>query len=68
MNGTDLEKIVLERPDICDRWRQHRSASAKPLSLGEFAERVFEKERLANREMPEGAAYYSYKQMEGFEV
>jgi len=62
MTAEQLEQIVLDRPDICDRWRQHRGSSTKaPLSLAAFAERAIEHERKerAQAELSEGAAYYA---------
>lgn len=66
MSIDELEQLVLERADICDRWRQHRRAGGK-LSLVDFTARADKRERLANREMPDGAAYYAGLEMERFE-
>lgn len=66
MTTDELEQLVLSRQDICDRWRQHRNSGGK-LTLVAFAERAAKKERLANREMPDGAAYYAGLEMARFE-
>ncbi len=57
-NKATLEQLVLTCEDVCARWRQH-SRSGGQLSLLEFAERALKAERMANREMPDGAAYYA---------
>lgn len=56
------EIIVLERPEICERWRQHVGSKPNaPLSLAAFYERTLERERksAASSELAEGAAYYA---------